>query len=123
MPLDDMTELRKRVPGGKYALTRAVAERARQLQQGETPLVRVESPNPLSVAISEIMEGKVSFTIDNTPGAQSVDGAPAVAAGDAGASLTGGEVAAPDALDEAMAASSRNMPDPARNSDTSGFAI
>src|SRR4051812_34303374 len=61
MPLDNISELRRRVPGGKYALTRAVAERARQLQSGTTPLVEVRTPNPLSVAIDEIVQGKVSF--------------------------------------------------------------
>ncbi len=64
MPLDNISELRKRVPGGKYALARAVAERARQLQSGATPLVEVRTPNPLSVAIDEIVQGKITFTID-----------------------------------------------------------
>jgi DNA-directed RNA polymerase subunit omega len=61
MPLDNITELKKRVPGGKYALTRAIAERARQLQNGATPLTEVKAPNPLSVAIEEILQGKVTF--------------------------------------------------------------
>lgn len=62
MPLDNLTELKRRVPGGKYNLARAVAERARQLQSGEkTPLVEVKHPNPLSVAIDEIVQGKISF--------------------------------------------------------------
>ena len=61
MPLDNISELKRRVPGGKYALTRAVAERARMLQGGTTPLVEVRTPNPLSVAIDEIVAGKVSF--------------------------------------------------------------
>ncbi len=64
MPLDNISELRRRVPGGKYALARAVAERARQLQSGATPLVEVRTPNPLSVAIDEIVQGKVSFNIE-----------------------------------------------------------
>ena len=63
MPLDNITELRKRVPGGKYALTRALAERARQLQNGAMPLAEVRTPNPLSVAIDEIVQGKVSFSV------------------------------------------------------------
>src|SRR4028119_2251147 len=64
MPLDNISEMRKRVPGGKYALARAVAERARQLQSGATPLVEVKTPNPLSVAIDEIVQGKVTFNIE-----------------------------------------------------------
>ena len=64
MPLDNITELKKRVPGGKYALARALAERARMLQGGATPLTEVRTPNPLSVAIDEIVQGKVTFTFD-----------------------------------------------------------
>lgn len=62
MPLDNLTELKRRVPGGKYTLARAIAERARQLQSGTaTPLVEVRTPNPLSVAIDEIVQGKITF--------------------------------------------------------------
>ncbi len=63
MPLDNITELKRRVPGGKYALTRALAERARQLQNGAVPLTEVKAPNPLSVAIDEIVQGKITFHI------------------------------------------------------------
>lgn len=62
MPLDNLSELKRRVPGGKYTLARAIAERARQLQTGQvTPLVEVRTPNPLSVAIDEIVQAKISF--------------------------------------------------------------
>lgn len=64
MPQDNISELKRRVPGGKYALTRAVAERARQLQAGATPLVEVRTPNPLTVAIDEIVQGKVHFEME-----------------------------------------------------------
>lgn len=67
MPIDNITELKRRVPGGKYALARAIAERARQLQSGATPLTEVRTPNPLSVAIDEIVQGKVTFQIDTQP--------------------------------------------------------
>ena len=63
MPLDNISELKRRVPGGKYTLARAVAERARQLQGGATPLVPVRTSNPLSVAIDEIVQGKVTFRV------------------------------------------------------------
>ena len=92
MPLDNLTELRRRVPGGKYNLARAVAERARQLQSGEsTPLVEVKSPNPLSVAIEEIVQGKISFTVTKE--------------GEVGHSEyvdEAAELAAPEAVDEAI---------------------
>ena len=74
MPLDNITELKRRVPGGKYALARAIAERARQLQSGSTPLTEVRTPNPLSVAIDEIVQGKVTFQIDTH---ETPDNAPA----------------------------------------------
>lgn len=61
MSVDNTTELRKRIPGGKYALTRAIAERAKQLQNGALPLVEVKVPNPITVAIDEVLQGKVNF--------------------------------------------------------------
>ena len=92
MPLDNLTELRRRVPGGKYNLARAVAERARQLQSGDSsPLVEVKSPNPLSVAIDEIVQGKISFTVTKE--------------GERGHSDyvdEDAEIAAPEAADEAI---------------------
>lgn len=92
MPLDNLTELRRRVPGGKYNLARAVAERARQLQSGESsPLVEVKSPNPLSVAIEEIVQGKISFTVTKEG---EVGHSDYVAPED--------ELAAPDATDETI---------------------
>jgi DNA-directed RNA polymerase subunit omega len=63
MPLDNISELKRRVPGGKYVLTRAVAKRAQQLQEGSPPLMPVRIANPLSVAIDEIVAGKISFDI------------------------------------------------------------
>ena len=91
MPLDNLTELKRRVPGGKYNLARAVAERARQLQSGSAiPLVEVKTPNPLSVAIDEIVQGKISFT--------SSDSRDNVVAKEAA-----GDIAAPDSLDETLA--------------------
>jgi DNA-directed RNA polymerase subunit K/omega len=58
---DDITELRRRVGGGKYLLTRCVAERAKQLQNGALPLAEANSSNSISVAIQEIVKGKVVF--------------------------------------------------------------
>jgi DNA-directed RNA polymerase subunit K/omega len=58
---DDITELRRRVGGGKYLLTRCVAERAKQLQNGAVPLAEENSTNSISVAIQEIVKGNVAF--------------------------------------------------------------
>ena len=73
MPLDNISELKRRVPGGKYVLTRAVAERARQLQEGAPPLMPVRIANPLSVAIDEIVEGKISFQMTDPPEESAVE--------------------------------------------------
>ena len=103
MPLDNLSELKRRVPGGKYTLARAVAERARQLQSGKaTPLVEVRTPNPLSVAIDEIVQGKISFRFgadayDPEEVAEVEEAAPA-------------ELAAPVTLDEALAATADEAP-------------
>lgn len=59
---DDITELLKSTGGGKYQLTRYIAERARQLQNGALPLAEASSTNSISIAIQEIIEGKVSFS-------------------------------------------------------------
>lgn len=101
MPLDNLSELKRRVPGGKYTLARAVAERARQLQSGKaTPLVEVRTPNPLSVAIDEIVQGKISFRFGEDayePESEVEEGAE-------------GEIAAPATLDEALAATTKEAP-------------
>lgn len=90
MPLDNLTELKRRVPGGKYNLARAVAERARQLQSGTAiPLVEVKTPNPLSVAIDEIVQGKISFKSSDSRDNVSTE--------------AGGDIAAPESLDETLA--------------------
>jgi DNA-directed RNA polymerase subunit K/omega len=67
MPIDNITGLKAKVPGGKYALTRAIAARAQQLQNGALPLTEVKIPNPITVAIDEVLTGKVSFEIKDGP--------------------------------------------------------
>lgn len=46
--------------GSRYTLVIETARRARQLAQGATPLSRADSNKPVSIAINEIYEGKVS---------------------------------------------------------------
>lgn len=112
MPLDNLSELRRRVPGGKYNLARAVAERARQLQSGSaTPLVEVKTPNPLSVAIDEIVQGKISFS---TLSGDDVDIRDAKLAADAEADAQAAalaEIAAPESLEETLAINSDEADD------------
>ena len=67
MAVDNITALKKIVPGGKYAMTRAVAARAQQLQNGALPVTEVKTPNPITVAIDEILQGKITFEIKDHP--------------------------------------------------------
>lgn len=45
----------------RYALVVVASKRARQLISGEPKLVDIESNKPVTVAINEINEGKISF--------------------------------------------------------------
>jgi len=77
MPIDNITGLRERVPGGKYALARAIAARAQQLQNGALPLTTVKTPNPISVAIDEVLQGKITFQMKDGPAPKPGDEVPA----------------------------------------------
>jgi len=101
MPLDNLSELKRRVPGGKYTLARAIAERARQLQSGKCmPLVEVRTPNPLSVAIDEIVQGKITFRFGEDADIDEV----------VVEEVHAGSPAAPSTLDEALAATFEEAP-------------
>lgn len=47
--------------GNRYALTVAVAKRARQLKEGAQPFVDIESKSPTTIALHEIAEGHVQL--------------------------------------------------------------
>ena len=51
----------------KYTLVVAVAKRARQLVDGQPKLTKAESNKPVTVAVNEIAEGKVTYE-RNKPG-------------------------------------------------------
>jgi DNA-directed RNA polymerase subunit omega len=53
-----LADLLKIVPN-RYRLVQAVAKRARQLNEGATPLVECGTENPLTIAMHEIAEGKI----------------------------------------------------------------
>jgi len=46
----------------RYTLVIETAKRARQIAQGEEPLVECESENPVTIAAHEIVEGKVTYS-------------------------------------------------------------
>lgn len=45
----------------KYTLVVAAAKRARSIMDGEEPLVTYESNKPVSIALKEIQEGKITY--------------------------------------------------------------
>lgn len=45
--------------GSRFAVVVAAANRAKQIKDGSPPLVEIESNNPLTIALTEIAEGKV----------------------------------------------------------------
>lgn len=45
----------------KYTVVVAAAKRARQLMEGGRPLIKTYSTQPVSVALEEIMEGKIGI--------------------------------------------------------------
>lgn len=46
----------------RYTLVIETAKRARQIAQGEEPLVECDVENPVSIAAREIAEGKVTYS-------------------------------------------------------------
>ncbi len=46
----------------KYALTIAVARRARQLHDGAQPLTESAVPKPVTIALKEFREGRLRYT-------------------------------------------------------------
>ncbi|MBM3474584.1 MAG: DNA-directed RNA polymerase subunit omega [Armatimonadetes bacterium] len=59
--------------GGMYALVVAAAKRAKQLREGRQPVVQADSSNPLTVAIQELLDGRV---LVRPPGAVDEEPAP-----------------------------------------------
>ena len=45
----------------RYSIVMATAKRARQIIGGEEPLVEIKQDKPLSIAIEELVEGKIKI--------------------------------------------------------------
>ena len=45
----------------RYALVVATSKRARQLVNGEKPLIETKSDKPVTIAMEEVISGKVTF--------------------------------------------------------------
>lgn len=54
-----LEELLKRVDN-RYTLVVAAAKRARQILEGAEPLVNIDSNKPVSIALAEVAQGKVT---------------------------------------------------------------
>jgi DNA-directed RNA polymerase subunit omega len=59
IPLLPAPDILNEFEGGKFALSNLAAKRARQIKDGAPPMVRVDSNNALTIALTEIAQGKV----------------------------------------------------------------
>ena len=51
----------EKVISSRYSIVLASAKRARQIIGGEEPLVEIKQDKPLSIAIEELVEGKIKI--------------------------------------------------------------
>ena len=56
----NVTDLLKKVDN-RYELVIATAKRARQIAEGRKPLTNVKEKSPVTLAVNEISEGKVTL--------------------------------------------------------------
>ena len=62
----DVEEGETKVVNSRYSIVMATSKRARQLIDGEMPLVKAKNgEKPLSIAIQEMNEGKLTIVTDN----------------------------------------------------------
>lgn len=54
----------ERISGSRYAICVIASKRARRIIDGSEPLVKSKTDNPVTTAISEIMDGKVTYKLD-----------------------------------------------------------
>ena len=57
----DVEEGETKVVNSRYSIVMATAKRARQIIGGEEPLVEIKQDKPLSIAIEELVEGKIKI--------------------------------------------------------------
>ncbi|MBC8588638.1 DNA-directed RNA polymerase subunit omega [Paratissierella segnis] len=50
----------------KYTLVMVAAKRARQIIDGSKPLVETSSSKPVTIALEELIEGKIEYETPNT---------------------------------------------------------
>ena len=54
-----------KVVNSRYSIVMATAKRARQLVDGEEPLVAASGKKPLSIAVDELSEGKIKIIAED----------------------------------------------------------
>lgn len=54
----------KKIDDSRYLIVVAVAQRARRIVQGSDVLIETKNKIPVTIAIEEVMEGKVSFDLN-----------------------------------------------------------
>lgn len=64
MIFPSLSDLMKKADS-KYTLAVAVAKRARQLTEGAPKLVKHNSDKPVTIAIYEVYEGKITYLRNN----------------------------------------------------------
>ena len=63
----DVEEVETKVVNSRYSIVMATAKRARQLIDGDLPLVKTkDGEKPLSVAIDELNSGKITIIADDS---------------------------------------------------------
>lgn len=51
----------KEISDSRYELVMAISKRARRIVEGSNPLIETKSTKPVSIAIEELVEGKIDF--------------------------------------------------------------
>jgi DNA-directed RNA polymerase subunit omega len=54
-------EVRRDTGINKYALTVAVAKRAREINSGKEPIIKTSATKPVTIALDEIIKGEVEI--------------------------------------------------------------
>ncbi len=84
--------------GGMYALVVAAAKRAKQIREGRHPVTSTDSSNPLTIALQELLDGKI---VVRPPGEKDESEAGAEAAQVSGAESEAADEAETEEAEEA----------------------
>ncbi|NLV75734.1 MAG: DNA-directed RNA polymerase subunit omega [Tissierellia bacterium] len=57
-----------KIGDSRYTLVMLTAKRARQIVDGAEPLIETQSTKPVTIAIEEILEGKIKYKRPNIKG-------------------------------------------------------